>query len=367
MKKIVAVIVLLIPMLVYSQDFPKDKQEGLKWVNGLELHKEGQGWKSELNNNYVRFPKHVKEKLRPEVWNLSRNSAGLCIYFKTNSNSIHVKWALKDGVYLPHMASTGVKGVDLYIKSEGRWQFASVAQPRAKINNEKIIGNLGTETKECLINLPLYDGVDDLYIGVDENSIIEKHEGTNKKIKPIVVYGTSITQGGCASRPGMAYTSQLSRALNIEFINLGFSGNGRMMYPVSDVLSELEPSLFIIDCLPNIGSGKELREKAPSFIKNIRKQHPEVPILFVENVIFDCAKFDKHMKSVVEGKNSEWKKIFDELSAEESNKGYLYYMEVEEAHGGDNESTVDGIHLTDLGFKRLAELMKKKILKIIKL
>ena len=140
--------------------------------------------------------------------------------------------------------------------------------------------------------LSLYDGVTSLSIGVDFLSAITPPAvDLPKREKPVVFYGTSILQGGCASRPGMAHTNILERWLNRECINLGFSGNALLDLEIADVIAGVDASMFVLDFVPN-ATVEQMRERADKFYTIIRSKHPDTPVLFVEDPLFTHSPFD---------------------------------------------------------------------------
>ncbi|MBN1442046.1 MAG: SGNH/GDSL hydrolase family protein, partial [Planctomycetes bacterium] len=206
-------------------------EAGIRWRDALELGIEGRGW-SDTESPYDRLPARAKDVVRPPVWSLSLDSAGMCVRFITDATSIHARWTLRSkSLAMPHMPATGVSGLDLYFKgTDGRWRWLAVGRPTAFPTNEaRLAADLPPGKREYLLYLPLYNGVTSVEIGVPEAATIEKAppRGPGER-KPIVFYGTSITQGGCASRTGMVHTAILGRWLEHPVINLGFSGNGRM-------------------------------------------------------------------------------------------------------------------------------------------
>ena len=176
---------------------------------------------------YERFPDSLKNISRAPLWNLSRNSAGMAIRFRSNSTTIAAKWVALFNTHMNHMTDTGAKGLDLYcLQKNGDWRFVNSARPKGKTNQVTIIKNMHPEEREYMLYLPLYDGLVSLSIGVDSLATISQPLVDYPIRKnPVVFYGTSILQGGCASRPGMAHTNIISRRLNRECIHLGFSGN----------------------------------------------------------------------------------------------------------------------------------------------
>lgn len=311
---------------------------------------------SAKENVYDRLPASAKSKVRPPVWDLSKNSAGLSIRFATNSSSLKVKWKLILNKTMNHMAETGIKGLDLYVKVPGnKWRYINTARPSGIDNEFLLVEHMPEELREYLIYLPLYDGVENLEVGIDSGAVMKKSVAL--ETRPIVFYGTSITQGGCASRPGMAYTSIISRKTGYECINLGFSANGRMEQPVVDVISGIDAKLYVIDCTPNM-SADEIKSNMLPLVETIRNKKPHTPILFVENQLYDKSFLDRSLKKELVHKNQVLRQMFENISAKKYKN--IYYVGAEGALGADHEGTVDGIHFTDLGFMRFADFLIQK-------
>lgn len=335
----------------------------LKYVNGAGLQLIGQGF-LDTENRYDRLPASLKEKTRPPVWSLSKNSSGLAIRFHTNSRIIAAKWEVTGDVVMNHFAPSGIKGIDLYCLEDGEWLFVNSGRPTGKVSSQVIINHMEGKDKEYMLYLPLYDGVSNVEIGVEPKAFIENPLiDSPRKAKPVVVYGTSITQGGCASRVGMSYTNQLSRMLDRQFINLGFSGNGQLDLEVAEAMAGIDASCFVIDCLPNVGP-EQMKEKYLRFFEIIRKKNPGTPILLVENLHYTHGNFDPKVSSLIREKNALLGSFYKELKKKDDRN--IYYLKADGLIGDDLEGTVDGVHLTDLGFKRLAENMYPVIRKIIK-
>ena len=215
---------------------------------------------------YERLPDSLKNISRSPLWNLSRNSAGMAIRFRSNSTRIALKWENLFNNHMNHMTDVGIKGLDLYCwEGNGQWRFVNSARPNGKTNQATVIANMQPKEREYMLYLPLYDGLVSLSIGVDSLSSIDQPQ-INYPIreKPIVFYGTSILQGGCASRPGMAHTNIISRRLNRECINLGFSGNGQLDLEVARVMAEVDAGVFVLDFVPN-ASVEQMKERIETF------------------------------------------------------------------------------------------------------
>ena len=310
---------------------------------------------SEKESPYDRLPASYKDKVRKEVWGLSKNSAGISIRFNTNSSSVKVKWALLNDTKMNHMAETGIKGVDLYCKVNGVWTYVNTGRPTAKENEASMISGLSAGEREFKLYLPLYDGTTKVEIGLESGSTITK-PAADKKL-PIVFYGTSILQGGCASRPGMVFTSIISRKLNVDCINFGFSGNGRMDPPMAEVISGIKASYYVIDCLPNM-TAKTVTDSVSHLAKTIRAKNPKTPIVFVENVEYTRAIFQASLMNSMNEKNQALRTEFDKLV--KGGMKDLIYISAAGSIGTDYEGTVDGTHLTDLGFLRYADYLIEK-------
>lgn len=339
------------------------KSDSLKYVNAADFQIVGKGF-DDTQNKYERLPARLEGKTRQPVWDLSKNCSGLAIRFRTNSPVIAAKWEVTVDVVMNHFAPSGIKGLDLYCLKNGKWQFVNSARPVKKITTAIIIDHMIEKEMEYMLYLPLYDGLSSLEIGVNPMSTISNPQiDSPRKDKPVVFYGTSITQGGCASRAGMSYPNQLSRMLDRQTINLGFSGNGQLDLEVAEAMTEIDASCFVVDCLPNV-SVSQMNEKYLRFLEIIREKKPDVPILLVETVLFPHMYFDQTVFALLHEKNATLKKIFDERK--KKGDRHIYYMKSDKLIGTDYESTVDGVHMTDLGFFRMSQNMYPVLRKLIK-
>lgn len=310
---------------------------------------------SEKESPYDRLPASYKDKVRKPVWDLSKNSAGISLRFNSNSSSVKVKWALLNDTKMNHMAETGIKGVDLYCKVNGIWTYVNTGRPTAKENEASLISGLSPAEREFKLYLPPYDGTTKVEIGLESGSTITK-PAADKKL-PIVFYGTSILQGGCASRPGMVFTSIISRKLNVDCINFGFSGNGRMDPPMAELISGIKASYYVIDCLPNM-TAKMVTDSVIPLAKTIRSKNSNTPIVFVENVEYTRTIFQASLLNSMNEKNQALRTEFDKL-VKGGMKDFIY-ISAAGSIGTDYEGTVDGTHLTDLGYLRYADYLIQK-------
>ena len=302
---------------------------------------------------YARLPKRAQGEVRDAVWSLAQNSAGEMIAFYTNSPDVEVRYTTTSTSYaMPHMPATGVSGVDLYrIDSDGveaycagRYAFGEdgVTYKFTGMPTSPQHHKLGYEYR---LYLPLYNGVKQMQIGVKEGS--EFRFVPTREERPIVLYGTSIAQGGCVSRPAMAWGTILQRALDLPLVNMGFSGNGRLEREVLSYICEMDARLYILDCLPNIleYEVEEVYRLTYEAVRQIR-QKSEEPILLVDHVGYTT--FDTNPKNhdYVIAANKASLRAYEKLLAEGVKN--LFYI-TREQMGVTYEMAVDGNHLTDLG------------------
>lgn len=334
------------------------------WFDALEVGVEGQGWSTGLKHPYDRLPAEAEGVVPDPVWGLSHDSAGMCIRFITDSSSIHARWKLRSGdLAMPHMPATGVSGLDLYAKRDGKWGWIANGRPEKQENEAALFKNAPGGPIEYMIYLPLYNGIESLHIGIEPGKSLAKGEAyPESHAKPILFWGTSILQGGCASRPGMVYTSIIGRRMLRPTLNLGFSGNGRMDPPLVALIAKLDVAAYVIDCAPNM-SPEEITERTEPLVKTLREAHPETPIVLVENIEYQQSWFSEGKKKSHELKNEVLKAAFDRLIA--AGVKNLHYIPGTPLLGSDHEATVDGTHPNDLGFLRMADSVEPVLRNIL--
>ena len=331
---------------------------------------EGQAWPKEVKSPYDRFPGRAQSTLNPNVWNISHSSAGLYLKFKTDASNIVVRYVVqnKGNFAMSHMPATGVSGIDLYaIDHNGSWSWAPGTFSfgdtiEYRFSNIEADHEFTGRDCEYRLFLPLYNAVSWMQIGVPENKRFTAMPLQPEK--PIVVYGTSITQGACASRPGMAWTAILERTLDRPVINLGFSGSGRLEKPVIDLMTEIDARLYILDCLPNLTAGagftgKEVAYRIRAAIRGLQERRPSIPILLVEHSsgnttrIIDTARYAEFGKV-----NQVLQEVITQLKAEGVKNIYVL---TNKAIDFDIDATVDGLHPNDIGMKKYADAYEKII------
>ena len=316
---------------------------------------------------YTRLPDSLKNVSREGVWYLGTNSAGITIRFRSDAKSVGLKWKSRYKYDMNHMTATGVRGLDLYVlQDDSTWTNFAPARPNpeSNISEVTVMNNLEPKMREYMLYLSLYDGVDSVAVGTDSAAVVlPPAVDLPKKGKPVIMYGTSILQGGCATRPGMAHTNILQRKLNHEVVNLGFSGNGRLDYDIAHLIADNEASVIVLDALPNVTT-PEMDEKLPEFISIIREKQPTTPILLVETLIFPHARFDKTVLDYLTEQNEHLRAHYKYLVDEGDEN--IFYFTTDKVFNN-LEATVDNIHLTDTGFQYFADNLAPVIQLLIQL
>ena len=335
------------------------------WYDAANLPLYGKA-RQDTKELYERLPAEFEGRSRDAVWYLGRNSAGLYVRFSSNASAIWLRWSAKFG--MNHQTLTGTRGLDLYVLTDkGEWRFMASGRPTldSKDCEQKVIGAMEPKWREYMLYLPLYDGLTKLEIGVDREAVVEAPKVDLPRCdKPIVMYGTSILQGGCANRPGMAHTSILSRRFNREVINLGFSGNALLDLEIAELMASVEdPAIYVFDYVPN-AYDYLIREKGEQFFRIVRDAHPDVPILFLEDPYFGHYEYDAGIKAEVDKKNAAQWELFCKLKKQGEKN--IWYLKSDDMVGHDNEAFVDGIHFTDLGMMRYADWLAPHIRKHMK-
>lgn len=360
MKRLIT-FVMLFTAFVALADEPK------QYIEASELRIINKGWDNTLRK-YTRIPAYLQDSVRETLWERSQCSTGIGVRFATDSKTVGVKYELLWDTHMIHMADTGLKGTDLYAfdNSDSAWHYVNTVRPyvkkdsngeKTKIVEGEYVENLDGSMREYMIYFPLYDGINELWVRVDSGAVITpgNYEIIDSSRK-IAAYGTSILQGGCASRTGMASTNILGRELNAEVVNIGISGEGKMDFCMGRALAQMDGvDLYLIDPVPNCTLGM-CDTITYDFIKIIADAHPDTPIVMVEGPMYPYTRYDTKLGDYLRQKNVAYRANFDKLVAD----GYknLYYVDSIELDGPEDDGTVDGIHLTDLGFRHYADKLR---------
>ncbi len=331
---------------------------GIKWIDGKCLPIEGRWTLGDAAHYYVRLPDTLTTNVNAGVRGMRRHTSGMLFRFRTDSNFLVIRHTPLNGWHaMPHMTEVGTSGWDVYRldKASGKWRFvasnhgaaADKGHPGARV--KRVAWRAGDE---CIVNLPLYNGVKDFALGIAPDAKIEAPAPWASGVdKPVVFYGTSITHGGCSTRPGLGFVNIVGRDLQVPVYGLGFSGSGVMEFELSDVISRIDASCYVLDCLWNMRltekerPGRSVEGNYERFIRNLRAKRPGVPIVMAEQCDVFCrpqCDKDKFIKA-----------LYDKLIAE----GWkdLVYLPKDKMYTGDYDGTVDECHPNDLGMRSMAD------------
>lgn len=357
-------LLLLFVMLLTSVGVYADALPGFKYVDATELQIINKAWDN-TTEPYTRLTQQYMDSCREDQRWLYNHSSGIAIRFATNSKRIAAQYNLKNNFHMQHMAMTGIKGTDLYFLNEERgvWEYVNTARPQEKnykadsIQSKLYVEHLDGEMHEYMLYLPLYDGVNWVQIGVDSTAQIIKPQVENpRRMGKIIIYGTSIQQGGCASRVGMVSSAMIQRDYNLECVNIATSGQARMDLYIAEAMASIEDAIcFVVDPVPNCTKDR-LDTITYDFIKILRTRRPEVPIIMVEGIMYPYTRHSSFYADYLPQKNASFRRGYEQHYAE--NPQGLYYMTHEGQTGPEMEGTVDGVHLTDYGFRAYADLLE---------
>ena len=353
-----ALFVTALPLFAEDVEVTPTTENGIVWFDATQWPVEGKGW-TETNRYFCRIPADAEGSVTESVKGLAQDSAGMLVRFRTDADTISVKYKLYSATLaMAHMPATGVSGLDLYAFTNNKWNWVACTMPKQQESTDTLISGLGQGMRDYLLYLPLYNGVDTLSIGVPEGS--EFHAVAPRPEKPIVYYGTSIAQGGCCSRPGNCYTAMLGRRFDWPVLNLGFSGSARMEPEVAQMMARLDPLLYVLDPVPNMNPGL-IDERAVNFIKILRNAHPETPILMVDGRRYSNFHIRPSVADHCQKMTDAYRRAFDTLIAEGDKNLYWLGNENQTGESLDFDATMDSSHLNDLGMFRMTDALEAAI------
>ncbi|WP_295935398.1 SGNH/GDSL hydrolase family protein [uncultured Alistipes sp.] len=350
---------LLFGLLLFA--IPAGAASPVRYVDATTLTVIGKALPTELPYNRIdttRF--QMPEKTHAYCY----YSTGLAVVFRTDSRTIRARWETSGRNSGPNMTAIAQKGLDLYIRQGEQWIYAGVGIPKIDGKNDRhdatIVSDMPKGEKECLLYLPLYDRLDKLEIGIEEQSDISPME--NPFRRKIVVHGSSITHGSSASRAGMTYTARFGRHTGLYCINLGFSGLCTMQPEFAAYLSQVETDAFIFDCFSN-PRAEIIDERFDAFVDTIRKTHPATPMIFLQTIRRETRNFSTRIEKIEYDKQAAAEaKIRERMKSDK----HIYFVDPGELLGDDHIATVDGTHPTDLGFTRMLERIEPQVRQILR-
>lgn len=358
MRLLVALFALLCPLLAETPQ--------LNWIAPADARMEinGLAWFAENGGEWFRLPIRLKETLPPAVWNLGRSPSGARVRFRTDSNALAVRVEYASAPDMANMHAFGQTGVDVYL--DGIYRGTAIAKKDSKTGEpvEHVYFDLGSRPRvqrDVTLYLPLYKAAKLLAIGVDKPAQIQR-AAPYALPRPVVFYGTSITQGGCASRPGMSYQAILSRMLNLDFVNLGFSGNGKGEPEVARMVAEIDAAAFVMDFAQNNKTVESVREVYEPFLNTIREKHPSTPI-FVITPISSAREALADHAGQLEAMRQHIRQVASKRIAAGDKR--IEIVEGTDLIGPDRlEGFVDAVHPNDLGFQWMAEGLAHRLTKL---
>ncbi|MBR6588573.1 MAG: SGNH/GDSL hydrolase family protein [Kiritimatiellae bacterium] len=364
-------------LFLLAVGFSVASASGVQWIDGKELPMEGKAFE-DVEEFYDRLPASATTtNTSSGLQSLKHHTAGMVFRFKTTSPTLAFRWSPYYDVCGPrklpgcryngmlgmaHMPATGVSGIDVYVKgSDGEWKHRQTGFIYGSANRNATswgrISRFGISPgTPVMVYMPLYNGIRKFEVELADGARIEplppRRSGINK---PVVFYGTSITQGGCASRPGMAFSNIVGRKLDVPTVNLGFTGNGHMEPAMADYLSRIDASCYVLDCLWNMSNPSSKLPDGPGchgyvdlnyepFLRKLRAAHPDTPIVMAEQcdvTLGGRGPKDRFVRALYEKLIAEgWKN--------------LVYLPKDRMYSGDGDGTVDGCHPNDKGMEELA-------------
>ncbi len=295
------------------------------------------------NGKYRRMPESVAKTVSEGVYFLHANTAGGRVKFVTDSIYVAIYAEMENVGHMSHFAVTGSVGFDMYVKNSHITTFIPPFEAETGYGSIREFAN--REMREITINFPAYSDVKNLYIGLEDKASVKEATPYRNK-KPVVYYGSSITQGGCVSRPGRTYQEIISRRFNYDYINLGFSGSARAEDEMIDYIKSLDMSLFVYDYDHNAPTTEHLRNTHEKMFKAIREAHPALPIIMMSRPKYTLTPEEEERMQII---------CCTYENAVNSGDENVYLITGKELCSlcGD-EGTVDTCHPTDLGFYSMA-------------
>ena len=294
---------------------------------------------------------------------LSWHTSGVMLRFVSDADEIRIAVKLHKNARMDHMAAVGSMGFDLYCGRGSAKKYVRSARFDRSLDEYIVpmfeLQDRNHKEREFTLHFPLYCGVKEFKIGLNRGAAVKAPSPWSDP-RPVVVYGTSIQQGGCASRPGMCHTNIMSRMLDRPFINLGFSGSGIGQPAAAELLASVKnPAMFVLDYAAN-AKNEGLKATLSNVIDTLRRSHPEVPILLVsvtplagELEQCECTGFRLEQTEIF---------LAELRRRRESGDRNIHFLDGSGLYGADwTECTVDGVHATDLGFYMIARRMAPAI------
>jgi len=356
-KEIFTALMLLVGVCAFAQDAGKRT-----FVEASELTLVGKLF-PDTPVPYHRVDTVIHKGFTPYENQQVRMSSGISVSFRTNSGSISVKAdygqtrSTRSSTYLT------ARGFDLYIKVDGKWQWAGVNSPKndnSLSKNIYLVKDMSEGWKECLLYLPNFSEILSLKIGVDAGASIEKCDIPFKG--RVGMFGSSFTHGSSTSRPGMTWPAQLSRMTGYQFLSLGCGGNSKLQPYFAEALADADVDVFVFDAFSN-PKPELIEERLFDFIDIIRKKHPDTPLIFLKSIYRSRARFNVQLDEADKVKAEMAEKMIREAQKRYDN---IYWIDTTNPLSDKLETSVDGTHPSDYGYYLMAESVCRPLTKILK-
>ena len=307
------------------------------------------------NGKFRRLPENVAKSVSEWVYHLHANTSGGRVRFKTDSSYVAISAKMCNVCKMDHFALTGSGGFDMYVKTGDEFKFTSTFRPSSSMTDgyESLFDFKVNEMREIVINFPLYSDVCELYIGIEEGAAVSAPTPYAYE-KPVVYYGSSITQGGCASRPGNAYPSILSRKFNTDYINLGFSGSAKGELEIAEYIASLDMELFVYDYDHNAPDAAHLEATHERMFKIIREKHPCLPVIMMSSTSMARFHDNRDLRRDIIYKT--YKNACDA-----GDRNVYFWDGTAEFEPYSEFGTVEGCHPNDYGFVGIAKSLEGTI------
>ena len=354
----------LVLLITFALSAPAAEQASLRWLQlpASQMEIDGLPWYGENGGELFRLPVKQKDIFRQPVWELAESPSGGRIRFRTNSSTLAIRLEYPKPPGMANMHAFGQTGVDLYIDGVYRDTATAGRDSKPGLTQEHSYFHDKPRTdREITLYLPLYMPVKVVGIGIDTDAQVQAPRSFTLR-KPIVFYGTSITQGGCASRSGMSYQAILGRMLNVDFVNLGFSGNGKGEPEVARTVADIDASYFVLDFAQNNETVESLMQVYAPFVEAIRSKHQNTPILVITPIYSAREAWSPDSRL---DKMREWirRVAAQRIAGGDQNLEIVEGTDLLGPSRGDG--LVDGTHPNDLGFEWMAEGLAPRISKVL--
>lgn len=349
----------------WSQQVMKERA-GMQWIESTDarLTVNGLAWHAENGGRFCRLPLRAEGVVRPQVWHLAQYPSGARVRFRSDTTCLSVRVAHSGYPQWDVMSLMAHTGMDLYVGPPGAMRCWGTTVPKtASTEYEHVyFSDVPQEEREFTLYLPMYNDLTRLEIGLSEGARLLPPGAGYALAKPVVFYGSSITHGGCCSRPGNSYVNILGRALNVDTVNLGMPGNGLGEPEVARLVAEIDAACYVLDFHINVETVEGLRQVYEPFFRTIRERRPDTPVLLLSQIVTTR---ELHSAQAAARRLGQRQVILDTFyRARAVGDRKVWFLDGAELIGPDADGAfVDGVHPNDRGFflmaERLAPVLKQ--------